>query len=164
MREKGFTLIEMALALAVGTVILTGAVMGIYQILVATGRANNQVVALTDLSRAALSIRNDLLMAQTTDFVDGVPKSSANLTWTDYTTSFGSTTWTPHFSTYSLIGKQLRRNYDGIESVVGRNITSISFTQNGRSISVTISSSNTTPPSGIETLMFSVHTRSEALQ
>jgi len=164
MREKGFTLIEMALALAVGTVILTGAVMGIYQILVATGRANNQVVALTDLSRAALSIRKDLLMAQTTDFVDGVPKSSANLTWTDYTTSFGSTTWTPHFSTYSLIGKQLRRNYDGIESVVGRNITSISFTQNGRSISVTISSSNTTPPSGIETLMFSVHTRSEALQ
>ena len=94
-RVEGFTLIEMLLALAVGGIILTGAVLSIYTIMVTTGRSSSQVVALTDINRATLAIKNDLLMAQTTDLVDGVPKSSANLTWIDYTSSFGSDFLTP---------------------------------------------------------------------
>lgn len=163
-KTKGFTLIELVLGLAVGTVILSGAVVSIYSILVVTGRGSHQAVSLTDINQATLAIRNDLLMAQTTDFVDGVPKSSANLTWVDYTTSFGSSTWTLHSSAYTLAGKQLKRTYDGAVSVVGRNVTSLSFIQSGASVSVAISTSNTTPPSGIQTLKFSVHLRSQVAQ
>lgn len=164
MREKGFTLIELLLALAVGSMILTGAVLSIYSILVTNARGNGQVVALTDINRAVLAIRNDLLMAQTTDLADGVPKNSANLTWFDYTSSFGSTFQTDHAASYRLSGRELQRTYDGEVSIAGRNITSISFTRTGKSVTVVISTSNTTLASGIETLNFSVHLRSEEIQ
>ena len=168
MREKGFTLVELLVALAVGSVILTGAVLSIYSIMVTNVRGNGQVVALTDINRAALAIKNDLLMAQTTDLVDGVPKSSANLTWYDYTSSFGSAFGTDHSASYSLAGRQLRRTYDGTVSIVGRNVTSISFTQSvtqtGKAVTVIISTGNTTLASGIETLNFSVHLRSEEVE
>ena len=171
LNSPGFTLIEMLVALAVGAVILTGSVMGIFQIMVSTGRANNQVVSLTDINRAALAIKNDLMMALTTDFVDGEPQSSANLSWFDYTSSFGTSFQTDYSVSYSLSNKQLRRNYNGAVSIVGRNITSISFTQSTvtqsgdpvRSVSVALSSSNTTAPSGIETLTFSVHLRPQVI-
>ena len=164
MREKGFTLIELVLALAVGSVILTGAVMSIYNVLVTTGRGSNQVVALTDINRAALAIKNDLLMAQTTDLVDGVPKSSANMTWYDYTSSFGSAFGTDHSASYSLAGGELRRTYDGVVSIVGRHVTSISFTQTGKAVTVIISSGNAILASGVETLNFSVHLRTEEVE
>ena len=164
-RVEGFTLIEMLLALAVGGIILTGAVLSIYSIMVTTGRSSSQVVALTDINRATLAIKNDLLMAQTTDLVDGVPKSSANLTWIDYTSSFGSDFLTPHSASYARSGRQLRRTSEnGTVSIVGRNVTSISFTQSGKAVTVIISSSNTTPPSGIETITFTVHLRSEEVE
>ncbi|MBI2850734.1 MAG: prepilin-type N-terminal cleavage/methylation domain-containing protein [Chloroflexi bacterium] len=162
-KSEGFTLIELVLALAVGSVILTGAVMSIYSVLVTTGRGTSQTVALTDINRAALAIKNDLRMAQTTDFLDGVPKSSANLTWVDYTSSFGGTGSASHSSAYVLSGKELWRNYDGTNSIVGRNVTSISFTQSGKAITVVISSGNATALSGIETITFSAHLRPEAL-
>ena len=164
MREKGFTLIELVLALAVGSVILTGAVFSIYNVLVTTGRSSSQVVALADINRAALAIKNDLLMAQITDLVDGVPKSSANLTWIDYTSSFGSAFQTDHFASYTRSGKNLLRNYDGSVSIVGRNVTSISFTQSGKAVTVVIATSNTTAPSGTETITFTVHLRSEEVE
>jgi len=169
MREKGFTLIELLVALAVGSVILTGAVLSIYSIMVTNVRGNGQVVALTDINRAVLAIKNDLLMAQTTDLVDGVPKSSANLTWYDYTSSFGSAFGTDHSASYSLADGELRRTYDGVVvSIVGRHVTSISFTQSltetGKAVTVIISSGNATLGSGVETLNFSVHLRSEEVE
>ena len=171
-KTEGFTLIELVLALAVGSIVLTGAVLSIYSILVTTGRGSDQAVALTDINQAALAIRNDLLMAQATDFVDGVPKSTAELTWTDYTSSFGSANYTSHSSVYALSGKQLRRTYDGTTSIVGRNVVAISFTQstefaqdaNRVKVAVTISTNNTTSPSQLETVQFSVHLRPEEVQ
>lgn len=167
-RERGFTLIELLLTLAVGSVILTGSVLSIYSIMVTTGRSNNQAVALTDIDTAALAIRNDLLMAQMTDFVNGVPQSSANLTWYDYTSSFGTGFQTNHVASYALSGKELLRNYDGTVSVVGRNVTSISFTQQeterGKLVTVVISTNNSTSPSQTKTIAFSVHLRPEEIQ
>ncbi|MBI4283533.1 MAG: type II secretion system protein [Chloroflexi bacterium] len=168
MREKGFTFIELLVSLAVSSVILTVAVPGIYRVLVTTGKGSHQTVALTDINQAALAIKNDLLMAQATDLVDGAPKSSANLTWIDYTTSFGTAGWTSHSSTYALSGKELRRTYyngnNSTVSTVARNITSLSFTQNDKSVSVVIASNNTTSPAGVESIRFSVHLRPEEIQ
>ena len=100
-RSKGFTLVEMVLALAIGTVILGGAVRSIYQVLVTSSRGINQVIALSDANIAALIIKNDLLMARTTN-LGSTPVTSANLSWTDYTSSFGSSFQTLYSVNYSL--------------------------------------------------------------
>ena len=152
---------ELALALAVGTVILSGSVLAIYNVLVGSTRANNQVTALTDLNRAALSIKNDLVMTQTAN----VTGSTANLTWDDYTTSFGSSGFTYHSATYKLSGKQLlRTSENGTISIVGRNISSLNFSQTGQLVVVTISSGNVSQLSGVETIKFSTHMRSQVIQ
>ncbi|MFH0768779.1 MAG: prepilin-type N-terminal cleavage/methylation domain-containing protein [Chloroflexota bacterium] len=168
MREKGFTLVELLVALAVSSVIVVSTGQIIHSILVTNVRGNGQVVALTDINRAVLAIRNDLLMAQSTDLVDGVPKSSANLTWFDYTSSFGTSFGTDHSASYSLVGRELRRNYDGVESIVGRQVISISFTQSvtstGKAATVSISTGNTTLSPGVETMIFSVHLRPEEIE
>jgi len=168
MRERGFTLIELLVALAVGSVVLLGAVLSIYLIMVNNVRGNGQVVALADINGATLAIRNDLLMAQMTNLTDGVPMSSVDLTWYDYTSSFGTSFGTDHSASYDLVGRELRRTYDGILSIVGRNVSSISFTQTttetGKAVTVAISTSDTTLASSTETLNFSVHLRPEEVQ
>ncbi|MFH1382833.1 MAG: prepilin-type N-terminal cleavage/methylation domain-containing protein [Chloroflexota bacterium] len=164
MRVKGFTLVELLAALAILSVVLMVIVQIIYSIMITNASGNRQVVALTDINRASLAIKNDLLMAQITDLVDGVPKSSANLTWYDYTSSFDTTFGTMHSASYSLAGRELRRTYDGVVSIVGRNVVSISFTRNGNDVTVVISTGNTIPASGVETLKFSVHMRPEEVQ
>ena len=93
-----------------------------------------------------------------------MPKSSANMTWYDYTSSFGSSFGTDHSASYSLAGGELRRTYDGVVSIVGRHVTSISFTQTGKAVTVIISSGNAILASGVETLNFSVHLRTEEVE
>jgi len=85
MRQKGFTLIELLVALAVGGLVIMSAVGVIYQVVWGTSRTNSQVVALTDVHQAALRLKKDIVMAQTTDLIDGYPQDSAVLSWTDYT-------------------------------------------------------------------------------
>ena len=162
-KAEGFTLIEVILALAVGSVILTGAVLSIYSIMVGTGRGNSQTVALTDIDQASLAIKKDLLMTQTTD-LGATPKSSANLTWTDFT-SFGSSNQTKnHSSAYTLSGNQLRRTYDGTLSIVGRKVTSVSFTQSGNFVTVVITANGGGTANQTQTLRFSSHIRMEAIE
>jgi len=162
MRQKGFTLIELLVALAVGSVLLTGAVLTIHQVVWGTGRNSSQVVALTDVNQAALSIKRDLMMTQHTDLPDGVPQSSVWLGWTDYT-SFETGNQT-HSSAYALSGTELLRTYDGTESVAGRNITSVTFTkdaQDGRIINVVITGTGSGIQQRSETLEFRVYLRTE---
>ncbi len=165
MRQKGFTLLELLVALAVGSVILTGVVLSLQQILLGTDRSNSQVVALTDIDRAVLEIKKDLMMTQSTNLTDGspIPQSSVMLSWIDYT-SFGSSNQTSHSSRYTLSGKELRRNYDGTVSIVGRNITSLGFTQNGKAITVAITATGPGIRQRSETLEFSAHIRAEEIE
>ena len=46
MRQRGFTLIEVLVALAIGSVLLTGGLLTVNQILVSTGRSNSQLIVL----------------------------------------------------------------------------------------------------------------------
>ncbi len=164
MRQKGFTLIELLVALAVGGLVIVSAVAVIYQVMWGTSRTNSQVVALTDVHYAALRLKKDLVMAQTTDLTDGVPQDSATLSWTDYT-SFDPEENKDHSSAYNLLSDGvLQRTYDGTTSIVGRNITSVNFTQDGRVINVVITATkgDVTPRS--ETLEFSVYLRTLGME
>lgn len=164
MRQKGFTLIELLVALAVGGLVIVSAVGVIYQVMWGTARTNSQVVTLTDVHQAALRLKKDIVMAQTTDLADGVPQGSATLSWTDYT-SFDPEENKDHSSAYNLLSDGvLQRTYDGTTSIVGRNITSVNFTQDGRVINVVITATegDFTPRS--ETLKFSVYLRGQGIE
>ncbi len=175
MRQKGFTLIELLVALAVGGLVIISAVGVIYQVMWGTSRTNSQVVALTDVHYAALQLKKDIVMAQTTDLADGVPQGSATLSWTDYT-SFDPEENKDHSSAYNLLSDGvLQRTYDygkpsEITSIVGRNITSIEFTQDPDNVGddrvikvvITATEGDFTPRS--ETLEFSVYLRTLGME
>ena len=164
MRQKGFTLVEVLVVMAVGGVIMMGIVLAIHQVVWGTDRSNSQVVALTNVAHAARSIKKDLIMTQNTDLTDGVPQSSVTLTWIDYTSFASGNETSSHSSSYTLSGTQLQRTYDGTESIVGRNITSIGFTQDGRVINVVITATGPGASQRNETLKFSVYRRTEEVE
>ena len=180
MRQKGFTLIELLVALAVGSLVIVGALGAIYQVVWGTSRTNSQVVALTDVHQAALRLKKDIVMAQLDDengdfFSDGTTVimlssggPTATLGWTDYT-SFGDLEPEEriHSSSYELLGNELQRTYDGTTSIVGRNITSVDFTQDPEddrviNVVITATEGDMTPRS--ETLEFSVYLRGGGIQ
>lgn len=173
MRQKGFTLIELLVALAVGSLVIVGALGAIYQVVWGTGRTNSQVVALTDVHQAALAIKKDLQMAQSAESgdlpLDGstvtlLPGDSiVTLEWFDYT-SFVEEENKDHSSSYELSGSELQRTYDGTTSIVGRNITSVDFAQDGRVINVVITATAGDMLPRSETLEFSVYLRGGGIQ
>jgi len=137
MKQKGFTLIEIMAVMAVGGMIMTVALLSIYQVVWGSARTNDQVAALTDVNYASLWIKKDLQMAQYTDLTEGVPQSSVVLSWIDNTGWAGDNA-THHSANYILSGTELVRTYDGTPRVVGRYISSIEFTQEGRVITCSI--------------------------
>jgi len=161
MKQRGFTLVEILLAVAIGGIIMAGAATAVYHTIVGTDRTSSQVTVLADVNQAALAVKKDLQMAHTTD-LSGTPQNSAQLNWTDYT-GFESGNQT-HSISYVLSDANLLRTYDGTESIVGRNITSVSFAQNDRVIDVVITSSTSGSSPKSETLEFSVFLRTEEVQ
>lgn len=158
MRQKGFTLVEVLVALAVGGVLLTGLITSIFQVTTFTDRSNSQGIALADLHLAALQIKKDLQMAQNVDLLS--PPSLVELGWIDYT-HLESTDNRTHSSVYTLSGTELRRTYDYTESIVGRNITSIVFTKDGRLVNVVITAVGPGIQQRSKTIEFIVHMRAE---
>ncbi|HUU08010.1 MAG TPA: prepilin-type N-terminal cleavage/methylation domain-containing protein [Dehalococcoidales bacterium] len=167
MKQAGFTLIELLVTLAIGSVILVGVSMSLQQIVWGTGRNNSQVVALTNVNQAALAIKKDLMMTQSTNLPDPDedpnPQSSVTLSWTDYT-GFSSENSTSHNCQYTLSGTVLQRTYDGVVSIVGRHITDLGFTQNGRVINVTITATGPSVPQRSATVEFSGFIRAEVIE
>jgi len=163
MRQKGFTLIEVLVTLAVSSLVITSAAGIFYQTIVGTNRTNSQVIALTDVHQATLQIKKDLQMTQNTDLTDGYPpQGTVGLVWTDYT-SFGEETERNHSSSYTLSDNDLQRTYDGTTSIVGRNITYLGFTQSDRVVNVVVTATESGATPRSETLEFSVYLRTEGL-
>ena len=167
MNQKGFTLIEIMVVMAVGGVLMVGVLLSIYQVVWGTARTNDQVVALTDVNYAALWIKQDLQMAQSADLTDGVPQSSVALRWIDNTGFVGEEEDRSHSANYTLSSTELLRTYDGsAPRVVGRYISSIWFTQNGRVITCNITATGPGISGREEMLGFSIltHMRTEEAQ
>jgi len=164
MKQKGFTLVEVLVVTAIGGVLMMGLMLSIYNIVWGTSRSNNQVVTLTDVNHAALRIKKDLMMTQYTNLTDNVSQDSATLSWTDYTGFDSENQSTSHSSSYTLSGTELQRNYDGTVSIVGRNITYLSFIQNGKVIDIVITATSPDGPEQSETLKFSAYIRAEEIE
>jgi len=167
MRQKGFTLIEVLVAMAVGGIVMAGVVLGIFQVSWGSVRSSDHVMALTDVHYAALYIKKDLQMAQSTSLTDGdpVPQSTVTLEWTDYT-GWATEETRDHSVTYTLSGTELLRTYDGTVSIVGRHITYIGFTRSGTVITCVITATGPGITQQTETLEFTVnvHMRTEETQ
>ena len=163
MRQKGFTFLELLFGLAISGLLIVVTVSAFNQVVWGGARTSDQVVVLTDVHRATLQIKKDLEMTQNTNLTDGVPRESVNLTWTDFT-SFDLEENKDHSSNYALSDGDLRRTYDGTTSIVGRNITSVDFTQNDRVINVVITATEGKASPQSETLEFSVYLRGVGIQ
>lgn len=171
MRQRGFTLVELLVALAVGTVLLLGASLSVNQILVNSGRSNSQVVVLDEVHRAALQIKKDIQSCSNTTLTTGtltdLQSGPVTFGWTDQT-DFAPEDARDHESTYTLSGTELIRTFDNMTGILGRQIEYLSFTknvtENATYIDVVITANSSTSPPRSETLSFSVRKRIEEAQ
>jgi len=135
-RQKGMTLLELMAAMAIMVLVMVGALAVIFQEYGGTDIAKTKVTAAHEISNAARRISQDGMMAESTDLVEGAdPVNQLTLNWIERY-DFANI---PHSSNYSLCGTELRRNYDGAEATVARNISKIEFSQSGDLLAVSIS-------------------------
>ncbi len=128
--ERGVTLVELLVATAISATIMGMMAKSWDTIFLSQGTGQAIVAASVDLQTADYWITLDGQTAQTTDLVDGGPPgSSMTLTWGD-----GGQT-----STYSLSGTELRRDFNGIVKTLAWNASSVSFSRQGRLITVALS-------------------------
>lgn len=102
-------------------------------------------------------------MAHNTANLTADSQNWVNLTWAD-NSGFETEDPQSHTSSYVLSGANLTRTYDGTVSIVGRHITSIEFTRNGRVVNVVITATGPGAPQRSETISFSVYMRSEEIE
>lgn len=148
--QKGFTLLEILVVLAVGGILLASVVTAIFQTVRVTAQSTTQIAALEDIKNAAYHLSKDVRMAATTDLEDGAdPVSSLTLDWTSWYDSNGQLSSVNRQAEYTLSGKKLLRAYDpntalvGDEATatVGKFISSIEFSRQGQIIVIAITSS-----------------------
>lgn len=148
--QRGFTVVELVLVMALGALLMPVTVTSIFQIVRGTDRTNTENVALADIDSASTWIGRDLTMGRT--FLD--PDTLAPLIscssgtgpklraeWVDKTL-WGASTPDHYLEYYVEPGTtRLARKYDGIVSIAGRRVASISFCRNsGGFVQVNITS------------------------
>lgn len=143
MKQKGFTFIEVIVALGVGTVILSGIVGSIFMIMHGVPKIRDEIVALTDIERAAHWLTRDVPLGGNTNLVDAAPPvAQMTLIWFDYTkvseleenqSHSVSYTWSPGTG-------ELQRNYDGLITVAGVRLANVGFSLDGEIVTIILSS------------------------
>jgi len=128
--------VELLAAMAITALVLSGVVALIFQEWSGTAIAKTSVTVAHEIRNAARWISQDGMMAASTDLVEEAdPVDHLTLTWIERYDFINI----PHSSSYSLEGTQLRRDYDGIVTIVARDISKIEFSQTGRLLTVSIS-------------------------
>lgn len=122
--QKGMTMVELVVAIAVTGIIVAFLGTAVHQITTVTGYGNDELTALHELQNAAYWFSRDGQRAISAS-VDGgllltISESSE--------------------ITYALSGTELRRTADGSQMVVAKNITSADFSINGRTLTMSLTS------------------------
>jgi prepilin-type N-terminal cleavage/methylation domain-containing protein len=144
MNQKGFTLIELVVALAILGIVVVGIVTSIFQIMQGRAQIAGKSVALADIDNAAHWVTRDIVMAQSTDLVDDAPPTgNMTITWNDLTGWAEAEESISHSAVYTHSGTQLLRKYDSANNttIVGRHLTDVGFSIDDRLITVTLTSS-----------------------
>ena len=132
--QKGFTLVEILIALGI-TALITG-VLGtaIFQIFDRSVRGQDTLRALNDIQNAGRWLYLDGGRAETTDLVNDAPSvNSMTLNWT----SDGQ----PHAATYALTNSELIRNHNGTQTTVARYVSVADFSISNDLITINLTSS-----------------------
>jgi len=143
--EKGFTLIEMLIALAIGSIVIGGIYSSIYQTYRLSTVSENSILVINQLENAGNLIRRDGMQATSVSFT----ANSLTLSW-NYST-YGQGT---HTIVYTRTGTNLtRKDNAGSPVVVARNIT-VFTVASGYSVTMTASTSGFAPVSRTLTYYF----------
>ncbi len=121
--QRGFTLVELLIAIVIAGLITGGITFAIMQILTINTRASNHMVAVRQVQQAGKEVSKDTLQAQTVN-ASGTHGFPLTLTWEEWGTNL------THTVVYDLVVpsngvKELQRNH----SVEGGNSTLTSVAQ-----------------------------------
>lgn len=160
MNQKGFTLIEILVAMLVGGMVMAGIVTAVFQIVHGAGQIKEESVALADIDSAAHWLTRDVVLGQSTDLVDGALQvSQMTLTWNDSTWWAEQEESIAHSVIYTYSGTELQRNYDGVVTTVGRQLTNVRFSLDGRLVTITLTSSLEGEPRSTVTRNYKIYMR-----
>jgi len=101
--QRGFTLIEMLVAVALVGIITLGISAATMQILTINTRASNHMIAVRQVQQAGKEVSNDVLQAQIVQYVDS--NFPLTLTWTEWGGNY------THEIVYHLEGDKLWRSH-----------------------------------------------------
>ncbi|MFC2070845.1 type II secretion system protein J [Chloroflexota bacterium] len=161
MKQKGFTLLELLVAMPIGAAILIVLTYSFFQI--AEGRVDitQKSVAMSDIDNATHWLARDLVMAQEVNLTDGAPPtSSLIISWSDLTHWALDEGTIDYSISYALSGTELIRTYNGVAIVIGRYITDVGFSIDDRVFTVTLTSQPGLPGSTV-TKTFSSEMRTD---
>jgi len=165
MNLKGFTLIELVVALGVGTVILFGVVGSLFMILREVPDLREDVVAIADIESAAHWLTRDVAMGRDTDLVDSAPPvAQMTISWSDLTKAAEEEGTVLHSVTYTWSSEtgELERNYNGVTTIVGTHLTNAGFSFTNRSVTVTLTSSISEGSGSVVTRTYKILMRGES--
>lgn len=124
--QKGFTLPELLITVAITGLIASFLGTAIYQIITVTEYGNDKAIATHELQNTAHWVSRDGQMAKTASSGD----SCLTLTLPDDSSI-----------TYTVVGTELRRTAGESQMAIAQNISSVSFSVVDRLITMTITSS-----------------------
>ena len=103
--QKGFTLLEMMLALLIGAIIAGGITATIFQVVIGSARTNNHMIAVRQVQSAGYWVSHDAQMAKSVD--PAPPGGFLILSWTDWDLTVNTVTYT-----ITIEGGELKRKLD----------------------------------------------------
>ena len=133
-RQDGITLVEMLVAVAISSMVAAGLGTALHQFLTTSERTRVAQGALHDVQNTGHWLTIDGKRATSTSLPDGSSDPNAMaLAWT-----LDSIV---HTITYRRDGTELKRDYNGAEITIARNVTDVSFSRSGQLITVDLESS-----------------------